>query len=165
VNLLRRFFRRKPKKLVREFPLRCFPEGKTYHLQQIFDQINTTYFENKIPPLPITWFGTPKTSAKRHRLLGYYHNEKKFIKIHRLLDQPQFPDYFISYIVYHEMLHYLYPPIHESGRKRRIHHRAFKEQERRFGEYAIAKKWEKEQLWQVIANGQTSSTAKEKRTP
>jgi predicted metal-dependent hydrolase len=115
--------------------------GQYYDLKKIYDQINEEYFEKKIS-LSITWSGSSDRTARTRRLLGSYHQKKRLIKIHRLLDNNIFPEYFLSYVVYHEMLHHAYPP--KQRGKQRIHHATFKEREKDFREYSAAKEWEKE---------------------
>ncbi len=119
-----------------------YPLGNTYNLLEIFDSVNNDYFEGKLS-LPITWFGNPFREAKWKRTLGSYHFETGLIRIHRLLDHPHFPSYFISYIVYHEMLHHVCPPLKRKVRGRRAHHSKFEELERQFSDYALVREWEK----------------------
>lgn len=114
-----------------------------YDLQAIYEEINQTYFNGELK-LTIAWFGNASRTCRRSRKLGLYHFQKKTIQIHRLLDHPDFPHYFISYVVYHEMLHSVHPPIKAKRGRYQIHHGAFKEQEKRFAHYALAKEWEKE---------------------
>ncbi|MGE0670205.1 MAG: SprT-like domain-containing protein [Parachlamydiales bacterium] len=117
--------------------------GEHYNLQEIYDQVNALYFEGRVD-VQITWFGSQKRAARRRRTLGLYDFNSKLIKIHRLLDQPHFPSYFISYVVYHEMLHHLFPPYPPKRGRRKIHHADFKRHEKKFAEYSLAKEWEKE---------------------
>ncbi len=118
-------------------------QGILYDLQSIYNSINTSYFDGKLD-LKITWFGNAERKARRHRKLGLYCFSDKLIKIHRLLDQPHFPPYFISYVVYHEMLHSVHPPVKAKRGRYSIHHAGFKQKEREFAEYAEAKRWEQE---------------------
>jgi hypothetical protein len=117
--------------------------GKHYDLQVVYDLLNQIYFKNKLK-LEVTWFSSAERTARRHRKLGLFCFQSNRIKIHRLLDQPHFPSYFISYVVYHEMLHSVCPPIKAKRGRYRIHHQDFKVREREFAEYAIAKRWEEE---------------------
>ncbi len=133
--------KKKPRKVLS--PRSRITEGQHYHLQTIYDALNRQYFNEEITA-EITWFGSQTRPARAHRLLGSYDFDNKLIKIHRLLDAPIFPDYFISYVVYHEMLHELFPPIEQRGKKRRVHHPDFKKAELRFSHFSLAKKWEKE---------------------
>lgn len=118
-------------------------QGALYDLQKIYNVLNAQYFENKLE-LKITWFGSAQRRARRHRKLGLYSFQHKLIKIHRLLDQSHFPPYFISYVVYHEMLHSVCPPVKARRGRYLIHHSDFKKREREFAEYADAKRWEED---------------------
>lgn len=113
-----------------------------YNLQEIYQQLNAQYFEGKLD-LQIHWFGQREFSPKRRIVLGSYHSQKKLIRIHRVLDRPHVPDYFITFIIYHEMLHHVFPPIERKNRRRQIHHRAFLEEEKRFHNYALAEEFKK----------------------
>lgn len=123
--------------------IRLQTQGMLYDLTEIYNTINQTYFKNKLD-LKITWFGSAERKARRHRKLGLYSFGDKLIKIHRLLDQEHFPPYFISYVVYHEMLHSVCPPVKARRGRYQIHHSDFKKKEREFAEYALAKRWEEE---------------------
>lgn len=118
-------------------------QGLHYDLKAIYDALNQDYFKNSLN-LEITWFGSAQRRARRHRKLGLFCFQTNRIKIHRLLDQPHFPPYFISYVVYHEMLHSVCPPIKAKRGRFRIHHPDFKIKEREFADYGIAKRWEDE---------------------
>lgn len=69
---------------------------------------------------------------------------QNIIKINPIMDDITIPAYFIEYIVYHEMLHAVYPPILGKG-KRIVHHKKFIEMEKNFPDYAKAKAWEKKE--------------------
>ena len=113
-------------------------QGAHYNLKEIYDRLNAQYFEGKLL-LAITWVSPKKTKYRRRILLGSFHPHLKLIKVNRLLDTAETPPYFIDFIVYHEMLHFVLPPIFQKNRSRQIHHRAFKEQEKKFQQYALAK--------------------------
>jgi hypothetical protein len=120
---------------------KLFHKGSTHHLLDIFHQVNQEYFDNKID-LAITWSGSKQRRARIRRRLGSYHYRHRLIRIHRLLDHPDFPSSFIAYVVY-QILHSLYPPITGIGGRRCIHHSLFKQKEREFKHYAEMKAWEK----------------------
>jgi hypothetical protein len=117
-------------------------QGVHYNLDEIYHRINQTYFEGKLS-LHITWFNPKKTRYQRRIVLGCYHRDKHLVKINRLLDQADIPEYYISFIVYHEMLHHVAPPITERFRKRQIHHQEFKDLEKKFHDYALVKEFRK----------------------
>jgi len=130
-----RFFR---KKRMKTLVLR--PQGTHYNLKEIYHRINAEYFDNSLD-LGITWQGNRNCRPRRSIRLGSYHPHKQMIKIHRILDRPDVPDYFVASIVYHEMLHHVLPPLHFVNRRRRVHHRAFLEKEKEFKEYQLAQEF------------------------
>lgn len=105
-----------------------------YNLDEIFQEINTTYFSASLD-LDVQWSGTGKTRARTMVRLGSYNLKTQKIKINRLLDSPNVPRYVLSYIVYHEILHHLLPPLQSPGSKRKIHHPLFLQKEKEFQEY------------------------------
>lgn len=118
-------------------------QGTAYNLQKIYNNINGEYFSGKLPLL-ITWFGKPNQRNKSKVTFGLYHDPLKLIKIHRLLDTPAVPDYLVSYVVYHEMLHYACPPYTDENGIYRIHNKEFLEREKEFTHYRLAQHWIKE---------------------
>lgn len=117
-------------------------EGSVYNLQSIFDELNAQYFPDRLN-VKITW-GRQSGEARYRRRLGSYDRRNQVIRIHPILDQAHFPPYFISFIVYHEMLHHAFPPYRGKRGRWEIHHSLFKAKEKLFEDYAAARKWEKE---------------------
>ena len=119
------------------------PEGKHFDLRVLFQEVNTAYFNGTITA-GITWgrFGNGNSRRQRTIRFGSYSVEDDLVRIHPLLDQAFVPEYFVRYIVFHEMLHaFLGIEESETGR-RRIHTRDFQRREREYGEYAKATAWE-----------------------
>jgi hypothetical protein len=58
-----------------------------------------------------------------------------------LLDSPSFPDYFVSYVVYHEMLHHVCPSYFDAKGLHQIHSKEFKAKEIEFKHYDLAQTW------------------------
>lgn len=114
--------------------------GKIHNLTFFFDEINQEYFDNKID-LNITWFGRRKQKNRSQVTFGLFYEPLKLIKIHRLLDSPDVPDYMVSYVIYHEMLHYVCPSYFDERGKHRIHNKEFRERELKFRHYRIAQDW------------------------
>ncbi len=131
-----------PKKPVRKKP----HLGETYNLKDLFDSVNADYFENKLR-LPIFWSGDKLAKPKTKIRLGSYHIKQQEIRIHRILDHPDIPSYFIRFIIYHEMLHHVHPPLIRKSGRRAIHHAQFLHHEKQFKEYdqvqTYLKDWKK----------------------
>ncbi len=111
-------------------------------LEEWQKKVSDKYFLGKVS-LPIKWCGRPYRSKGRVQLLGSYNLKTKTISLHRLLQHPSIPKAVILFVIYHEILHHLYPPI-SLGKRRKIHHPLFKEKERLFEEYAQVEAWKKQ---------------------
>jgi predicted metal-dependent hydrolase len=120
-------------------------QGKVFDLQEIYRQINQEYFDARLDLL-ITWSGNPGKMAQFKRRLGSFDPNTRLIKIHRLLDNACVPEYFINFIVYHEMLHHVFPPKKGKKSRRYVHHAVFKNHEKQFQEYHLAQEWIKKNL-------------------
>lgn len=120
-------------------------KGSVHDLESIYAQLNEEYFNNALE-LHITWFG--KSKKKKHRpnriTFGLFHDPLKLIKINRMLDSNYFPYYFVSFVVYHEMLHYVCPTYVDEKGQKHIHSKAFKEREKQFKHYKMAQQWIKD---------------------
>lgn len=126
--------------------------GRIYHLEPLYQQLNECYFEGNLD-LAITWFGERGRKNKSRITFGLYHDNLKLIKIHRILDDPFFPDYFVSFVIYHEMLHAIVPGSIGPRGRYCIHTKAFKEKERLFEHYEKAVAWEKKNKKQFFYRG------------
>ena len=117
-------------------------QGRYYDLKEIYDQINNEYFDNTIH-VKIGWFAQWGRKKRTKVTYGQYLDHLKVVKIHRLLDDPFFPHYFISFIVYHEMLHHIVPGKTDARGCFRTHGAEFKRRERLYEDYRRAMGWEK----------------------
>lgn len=130
-------------------PKKVYKKKKTirkpphYDLKEIFNEVNSVYFSSSLN-LDVSWYGSGITSSKSSIRLGYYNLRTQKIKINRLLDSPQVPKYFVSFILYHEVLHHLYPPICAPRSRRKIHHGLFLQKEKEFERYLEAQTFLKE---------------------
>lgn len=122
---------------------KLYSQGHAYNLQKIYNTLNVEYFKNKLN-LYITWFGKSTPSSRSQVTFGLYHDAQRLIKVNRLLDSPSFPDYFVSYVVYHEMLHHVCPSYFDAKGQHHIHSKEFKEREVQFKYFDLAQKWIKD---------------------
>lgn len=119
---------------------KLYSQGHVYNLQKIYDAINKDYFQGRLR-LNITWFGKPVQRSRSRIVFGLYHDQLRLIKINRLLDTPSFPDYLVSFVVYHEMLHHVCPAYYDGKGQHHIHSKEFKEREMLFQHYHLAQRW------------------------
>lgn len=109
--------------------------GRHYDLERIFRRLNRRYFDNKLPQPTLTW------SQRRTRtILGHHDGVYDTIVISKTLDAQDVPEWFVEYIVFHEMLHIKHPARLIKGR-RYYHTKAFRAEEQRFPHYEEAQEW------------------------
>ncbi|MBI4890608.1 MAG: M48 family metallopeptidase [Acidobacteria bacterium] len=109
------------------------PQGATYNLDEIFDQLRDRYFPPLIPKPALGWSRRPSRT-----LLGHFDNAHNAIILSSLLDRPQVPRLVVEYVLFHEMLH-LKHPVEHHGSRRRVHTSAFRADEKLFDGIAEAK--------------------------
>ncbi len=155
--LLARVFRRRPSREARECYLayvfrpamrrsidearrrrgskRLLPaRGKWHDLDEIFHRLNQRFFSGQLAFTRLGW------SLKRSRtILGHYDSGHGTIIVSRAFDSPSVPRYLVEYLVYHEMLHIRYP-VERLGHRRVVHSYEFREAEKRFPQYAWARR-------------------------
>lgn len=115
--------------------------GEFFDLTAIFEEINAAYFENAIRAR-IGWARAPTGRRRKTIRLGVYEHQTREIRIHPSLDGPDVPRFFVEYIVFHEMLHQLFPNAH--------HPKAFRDREKAFPKYAESIAWEKQHLKRLL---------------
>src|SRR5208337_4929995 len=108
------------------------PEGRYFHLEEVFDSLNTRFFGGLLGRPELTW---SEHNAKRS--LGHYDAAHNTIVVSRVFDRPSSPRYALEYLLYHEMLH-LKHPVRMRGLRRCVHSREFKADEAQFPQLAEA---------------------------
>ena len=102
------------------------PEGRYYHLEEVFDTLNMRFFGGLLGRPNLTW-----SEGMARRALGHYDAAHNTIVVSRIFDRPSSPRYAIEYLLYHEMLH-LKHPVRMHGTRRCVHGREFKAEEALF---------------------------------
>ena len=102
------------------------PEGRFYHLDEVFDSLNLRFFGGLLGRPQLTW-----SEGMAKRALGHYDAAHNTIVVSRVFDRPSSPRYAIEYLLYHEMLH-LKHPVRMNGTRRSVHPREFKAEEALF---------------------------------
>jgi hypothetical protein len=108
------------------------PEGRYYHLDEVFDSLNTRFFGGLLGRPQLTW-----SEQYAKRALGHYDAAHNMIVVSKVFDRPSSPRYAIEYLLYHEMLH-LKHPVRVKGLRRTVHPREFKAEEKLFPQLAEA---------------------------
>jgi len=121
--------------------IRLVHKGKKFNLLDIFNKVNSEYFDGTLSS-SITWSTrSPKRSVAK-RTLGSYSRDIDLIRINPVLDSVRVPGYFLEYVVYHEMLH---ADLNNepTSKRRTVHSHEFKRREKLFRHFDRAMTWEK----------------------
>jgi hypothetical protein len=121
------------------------PRGECHDLRVIADVINYAYFDGECP-VHITWGsdGARRGGGRRRSILfGTYSSRDHLVRVHPRLDREDIPAFFVEYIVYHEMLHKMVPPVMMPSGRRLVHSREFRRRERLFPRYREALQFER----------------------
>jgi hypothetical protein len=102
------------------------PDGRFYHLDEVFDSLNFRFFGGLLGRPQLTW-----SEGMAKRSLGHYDAAHNMIVVSRVFDRPSSPRYAVEYLLYHEMLH-LKHPVRMRGLRRCVHSREFKAEEALF---------------------------------
>lgn len=114
--------------------------GVCFDLRALYNRVNDECFGGEVTS-PITWGKMPAGRRRRSIRFGSFSPGEDLIRIHPLLDQEFVPEFFIRYIVFHEMLH-AHMGIEESpSGRRRIHPPAFRKREAAYEDYNRAIAW------------------------
>lgn len=114
--------------------------GRVYDLQSLFDRLNRIYFDSQLE-IEVAWSNRSPSKAKSNVLLGSYCHQSKRIRISKRLDNPRVPLFFLEHVLFHEMLHGVFP-----AEAHRMHTPKFKQFEKMHPDYERARDWEKKNL-------------------
>lgn len=135
-------------------PERLRPRGSTYDLGALAEELRRAHFAAHFPEPaalpPITWGRSSGARVRRSLRLGSCDPDRRLVRIHPVLDQPGVPEFFVRFVVHHELLHAVLPP-HQTPSGRWVHHGAeFRRRERAYPEYQRARGWEDRHLGELL---------------
>lgn len=118
-------------------------QGQHHDLEAMLDKWRQRIGDDALDEVVITWgrYGRGRRTIR----FGSYDFDRKLIRVHPALDQDWVPPFFVEFIVYHELLHALFPPVEHSSR-RIVHTEEFRRMEKKFPRYEEALNWERSNL-------------------
>lgn len=133
-------------------PTRLNARGKVHDLDVILRDVVERHFDRPVDTPRIGWgrAASGKRGRKRSIQLGVYDREEALIRIHRALDREWVPAFYVGFIVYHELLHHLIPPVERGGRLY-VHTPEFRRLERKYHYYTDAISFERANLNRLLA--------------
>ena len=121
-------------------PLVLRTAGKVHDLRVIHDDVNQRFFQNR-GQSDITWGRARRNGRRKSIQLGTYVVEDRLIRIHPALDQTFVPRYYVSWVVFHELLHEVFSFSLQMA-KQGHHPPEFRAIEQSHPDYARARRWE-----------------------
>lgn len=109
--------------------------GASYDLLEIFERVNQTYFRGEVEKPTLAW-----SARKNYRKLAHYDAARHAIVFSRILDDARVPDYVVDFVMFHEILHIVFPVTINDGR-RAMHTPQFRAAERKFVYFQRAELW------------------------
>lgn len=105
----------------------------------------------------IGWGRRTPSRTRRSLRLGSFDTDGRIVRIHPVLDQEGVPEWFVRYVVFHELLHAVHP-IERGADDRWIHHGpAFRRRERAYPDHRRAMVWERAHLTALIRSARTGT--------
>lgn len=123
----------------RHAPLKA--RGRCFDLRAVFNRLNATYFDDALQA-DIGWGRRPGHKRRKSILLGVYDARLREIRVHPALDAPHVPAFVIEHVVFHAMLHQLFPDA--PGSRECAHPPEFRERERAYPRLDAALRWQHE---------------------
>jgi len=122
-------------------------QGEHVDLGEVLQEIRPLVPESP-ETVRITWGRDGK--GRRSIRLGSYEFEHQLIRIHPALDAEWVPDFFVEFVVYHELLHAVFPPM-PNARRRALHPPEFRAREEEFPRFREAITWEKANIHKLLS--------------
>ncbi len=123
-------------------------DGEHFDLAALLVDVRQRLAESQdLQDIQITW--GRKGSGKRSIRFGSYNFDLRLIRIHPSLDAAWVPKYFVEFVIYHELLHALFPP-DPDAKRRVLHPPEFREREQCFERYDDAMAWEEANLKRLL---------------
>lgn len=109
-------------------------QGRHYDLSAMFDRLNERHFSGELERPHIGW-----STRGWRRQFGCFDPGPRQIVLNRRMDQPNIPQFVVEYVLFHEMLHVKHPT-RRSGCTLLSHSPEFRAEEKRFPQFAEARK-------------------------
>jgi predicted metal-dependent hydrolase len=122
--------------------------GEHFDLEALRDEVYAEHFADQDPP-HITWSRTTRGKNKCSIQFGSFDPGKDLVRINPKLDASFVPEYYMKYLIFHEILHREIPP-----RPGDVHTEEYQEALRRFPHYERATRWEEENLHRFVRSAE-----------
>lgn len=111
----------------------------------------------------ITWGRFQKRRRVRGIRLGSYDVECHLVRVHPALDQAGVPEWFVRYVLFHEFLHAVHPPVRGPDGRWIRHGEEFARRERGYPDLERSLAWEREHIDRLIRSARTGEPMRARR--
>jgi len=118
------------------------PSGRHHDLPALWARLNERYLQNR-SRAEVAWGRRDGGRRTRSIRFGWYDPSRRLIVMNRRLDRPDVPEAFVSYVLFHEMLHEVLGIGERPDGRRDIHGRLFRLMEKTFPDYDEAVRFER----------------------
>lgn len=136
---------------------RLAPRGRVHDLVTLLADQHRHLHHVQLPPgvdasiAKVTWGRFAGRAPRRILRLGSCDGgAPPVLRIHPVLDHDTVPSWFVGFVLYHELLHVVLPPI-VRGSKRIVHPPAFRRAERVHPDYVRSLEWERANIPLLLA--------------
>jgi hypothetical protein len=128
------------------------PRGRRHDLAKLAGDVRARELAGDAldPRLGIGWGRARGSRSRRSLRLGSFDSITRSVRIHPVLDSDAVPDWFVRYVVFHELLHAVLDEPSNGRSRRVIHGPEFRRRERAYADLDRALRWEKEHIDSLI---------------
>jgi hypothetical protein len=124
------------------------PQGRVHDLAKLLDDARA-HLEEPVEAA-VTWGQYGRAPNRSLRLGSCEVGDPAVIRIHPVLDHETVPDWFVSFVLFHELLHVVFPPTRVGGR-RVVHPAALRRAEAKHPDFGRATSWEHDNVGRLLA--------------
>lgn len=120
------------------------PYGEHFDLEKLRDEVCERYFPGTDPP-HITWGRTTRGKNRRSIQFASFDAGKHLVRVNPKLDASFVPEFFMRYLIYHEIMHRKHRP-----RPGDVHTEQYRAALEQHPDHERAKQWEKDNLYRFV---------------
>ncbi len=130
--------------------------GEVHNLDALAETLFRTEFERDFEPNTelqrprISWGRRTPSRSRRSLRLGSFEPTARIVRVHPALDQPAVPEWFVRFVLKHEILHAVIDTYRDASGRWVHHGPKFRRREASWPEYEAALHWEASNLGRLI---------------
>lgn len=138
--------------------------GNAHDLRTMADALFEDEFATDFAPRTdivrprLSWGRRTRSRSRRSLRLGSFEPENRVVRVHPVLDQEAVPEWFVRFVLKHEILHAVIDTYRDEAGHWVHHGWEFRERESAWPEYRAALRWERRNLARLIRSAREGTT-------